>query len=108
MLSILNLGGFIVALRDGESTHALGHVAAGIALLAWSRSLRERMRESGEKDSIRAGDRDAQIAGIESDVGHLRRELSEAQERLDFTERMLAQRRDPYPAAPPSKQVTPR
>jgi HAMP domain-containing protein len=107
-LSILNFGAFIVALRDGEATHALGHVAAGIALFAWSRSLRRQHRESSAADRLDASDRDAQIEGLESDVEQLRRELSEAQERLDFTERMLAQRRDPHAAAPLPRQVTPR
>jgi septal ring factor EnvC (AmiA/AmiB activator) len=35
----------------------------------------------------------ARIAALEDDVGQLRRELSEAQERIDFTERMLTQQR---------------
>ncbi|MBM4186829.1 MAG: hypothetical protein FJ206_05885 [Gemmatimonadetes bacterium] len=35
---------------------------------------------------------DARMAALEDDVAMLRRELSETQERLDFTERLLAQR----------------
>ena len=34
------------------------------------------------------------IAVLEEDVGSLRQELSETQERLDFTERLLAQKGD--------------
>ena len=33
------------------------------------------------------------LAALEDDVAHLRQELSEAQERIDFTERLLAQSR---------------
>lgn len=35
----------------------------------------------------------ARLAALEDDVGHLRQELSEAQERIDFTERLLARQR---------------
>jgi hypothetical protein len=38
------------------------------------------------------------VDALELEVGELRRELGEAQERLDFTERMLAQSRlEPRP-----------
>ena len=40
-----------------------------------------------------AGDQPA-IAAIGDEVAHLRQELTEVQERLDFTERMLAQSRE--------------
>jgi len=36
-------------------------------------------------------ERQAQLEVLEAEVNDLRRELSEAQKRLDFTERMLAQ-----------------
>lgn len=35
----------------------------------------------------------ARLAALEEDVGMLRQELSEAQERIDFTERLLSQQR---------------
>lgn len=35
----------------------------------------------------------ARLTSLEEDVGHLRQELSEAQERIDFAERMLSQQR---------------
>lgn len=35
----------------------------------------------------------ARLAALEEDLGQLRQELSEAQERIDFTERMLSQQR---------------
>jgi hypothetical protein len=35
------------------------------------------------------------LQALEGEVGTLRQELSEAQERLDFTERLLAQQRPP-------------
>lgn len=42
-------------------------------------------------------DTDARMAALEDDVHALRRELSETQERLDFTERLLAQRSEEQP-----------
>ncbi|MDX2056199.1 MAG: hypothetical protein SFV24_00220 [Gemmatimonadales bacterium] len=42
-------------------------------------------------------DADARMAALEDDVHALRRELSETQERLDFTERLLAQRSEEQP-----------
>lgn len=41
------------------------------------------------------GEVEARMAAIEDDVHALRRELGETQERLDFTERLLAQRSEP-------------
>ncbi|MGE0442027.1 MAG: hypothetical protein AB7L66_09600 [Gemmatimonadales bacterium] len=37
-------------------------------------------------------DAESRMAALEDDVAGLRRELAETQERLDFTERLLAQR----------------
>ena len=40
------------------------------------------------------------LDALESEVGSLRQELSEAQERLDFAERLLAQASDPRRVGP--------
>ena len=40
------------------------------------------------------------LQALEHEVGLLRQELSEAQERLDFSERLLAQNRPDRPAPP--------
>lgn len=91
LLSVLNLGGLVMALGAGEPGHAVGHVMLGVGLAFWVRRLGE---NDGERTtSFGRSDRQAQIEGLESDVDQLRRELAEAQERLDFTERMLAKRR---------------
>ncbi len=48
------------------------------------------------------GEVEARMAALEDDVHALRHELGETQERLDFTERLLAQRTEPK-QIPPSQ-----
>ncbi len=61
---------------------ATAHAALALAFGLGARRLRQRPGGS---------ERQAQLEVLEAEVNDLRRELSEAQERLDFTERMLAQ-----------------
>ena len=46
------------------------------------------------------GEQEARLEALEADVGELRRELTETQERLDFAERVMAQ-------PPESRRVEP-
>jgi hypothetical protein len=46
------------------------------------------------------GEVEARMAALEDEVHGLRRELGETQERLDFTERLLAQRTEPKQIQP--------
>lgn len=89
VLSILNAGGLIMAVAAGEPMHALGHIVAAVLLARWLRRMRER-------DGAARLESPSQIEALEAEVDGLRRELTEAQERLDFAERMMAQR----PATP--------
>ncbi len=91
LLSVGNIAGVVQALGAGEPAHAMAHVVLGVVLAFWVRRLNERAREA-RGDRIAGSDQQAQIEGLESDLDQLRRELTETQERLDFTERMLAQR----------------
>lgn len=52
-----------------------------------------RFKAEGQRPGLSA-DTDARMAALEDDVHQLRRELGETQERLDFTERLLAQRNE--------------
>jgi hypothetical protein len=92
VLSLFNLGGLVLALGAGEPGHAMGHVILGVGLAVWARRLGASARDS-IGDSIGGSERHAQLEGLENEVDQLRRELTETQERLDFAERMLAQRR---------------
>jgi hypothetical protein len=82
--SALNVAGLGYAVGMAEPWHAAlhGFLAAGFAFWA-ERLLRNRpIATLGDQERFEA---------LESDMSALRQELSEAQERLDFTERVLAQ-----------------
>ena len=92
LLSVVNVAAVGFAAGAAEPWHATAHAGLGLAFGLWAFHLR---RRSG--DATRADRRDmlegesARLAGLESDLSQMRQELSEAQERLDFTERLLAQ-----------------
>lgn len=93
VLSGLNLVGLGLAAGTGEPMHATIHGALALGFGLWAQRLRTAPRQTGDE-------RQARLEELESDVNSLRRELSEAQERLDFAERLLAQR-------PESRRVGP-
>jgi hypothetical protein len=87
ILGVLNFIGFVFALLSGEPWHAMAHAAAAIPLAFWAHRSRFQPRvSSGESD---------RIDELETEVNELRRELGNAQERLDFAERLMAQRPQP-------------
>ncbi len=62
-----------------------------------------------EEAKLRAGSAGSVEAdGLASQVAQLRKELDEVHERLDFTERLLTQAKDPSRLPGPSKVPTPR
>jgi hypothetical protein len=83
VLSALNLVAVGFAIRPGEPPlHAAAHVALAVGFGLWARRLRQGPRGSDLEDRLEA---------LEFEVSRLRQELGEAQERLDFAERVLAQ-----------------
>jgi hypothetical protein len=84
VLSALNLVGVGQAAGAAEPWHAGIHAVLGLAFWSWSQRLR---RKAGAVEEL------PRVGALELEVGELRRELGEAQERLDFTERLLAQSR---------------
>ena len=90
-LSAINLVGVGFAAGATEPWHAAIHAALALAFGLWAQRLRQ-----GEGVS----DGQARLELLEAEVGNLRRELSETQERLDFAERVLAQ-------GPESRRVGP-
>jgi len=91
ILSGANLASVWFAARPGEPWHAAGHAALAVAFALWA----QRLRRGPRVQELPAG-----LETLELDVGDLRRELSETQERLDFAERMLSQ-------APERRRVDP-
>jgi hypothetical protein len=81
-LSALNLVAVGFAAGAAETWHAGIHASLALAFGLWAQRLRPGPR--GIEDSDR-------LDYLEGEVSDLRRELGEAQERLDFTERVLAQ-----------------
>ncbi len=82
VLSVLNLAGAGFAVGQAEPSHAALHVALALAFGLWARRLRQ-----GPVGS----ELPARLEALEAEVSTLRQDLSETQERLDFTERLLAQ-----------------
>src|SRR5262245_41464208 len=91
VLAVLNVAS--IPFAAGEPWHALAHGALAVAFGLWAQRLKQRRDQGGDQQSLEtpAGGSD-RIEGLEDEVTRLRQELSEAQERLDFTERMLTQR----------------
>jgi hypothetical protein len=91
ILAGVNLGA--IAFAVGEPWHAMSHGALAVAFGLWAQRLKQR-RDQGlaeEREAIEAPDGE-RMGALEDELTRLRQELGEAQERLDFTERMLAQR----------------
>lgn len=82
-LSVLNLVGIGYAARPLEPMHATIHAVLAAAFGLWARRLRQGPGGSEHETRLEA---------LGAEVNHLREELSETQERLDFAERLLAQR----------------
>ena len=81
-LSGINLIAGAFAAGQGEPTHAAIHVALAVGFGFWAQNLRS---------SPDGRELPARLEALEIEVDKLRLELSETQERLDFTERLLAQ-----------------
>ena len=82
VLSVINLAAAGFAAGQAEPWHATIHAALAVAFGLWAQRLRQAPRGSEPQ---------ARLEALEAEMGNLRQELSEMQERLDFTERMLAQ-----------------
>jgi hypothetical protein len=85
VLSAVNLVAVGFAAGAAEPWHAAGHAALGLAFGLWAQRLRP---------GPGGGDQEDRLEALEAEVSNLRGELGEAQERLDFTERVLAQGQD--------------
>lgn len=85
VLCVVNVAAVWFAAAPAEPMHATLHAAFAVGFGLWAQRLRQR-RQEGE---LQAG-----LEPLEFEVGQLRQELGEAQERIDFTERMLVKDRD--------------
>lgn len=84
VLSAVNLVAIGLAVAASEPLHATVHAGLALAFGLWA----QRLRPGG---AIGGGELQTRLEALEIEVDNLRHELSETQERLNFTERVLAQ-----------------
>ena len=84
VLSGLNIGGGAFALATGEPMHAGAHAVAAAAFGFWA----ERLGRRAERRKP-----EVPLDAVVAELSDLRAELSEAQDRMDVVDRLLA--RDP-------------
>ena len=94
VLAVINLvaGGF--AAGQAEPRHAAVHGVLALAFGWWAYRLRQRSVGSGGETRLDSPDTPDALNALEDEMSRLRQDLSETQERLDFAERMLAQKPD--------------
>ena len=92
---VINIAGFGMAIRMEEFWHAMAHVGLGVACWVWMQNLKRPLAAGHANSQL-----EERVQVLELDVTRVREELMEAQERLDFAERMLAQLPDQKRVAP--------
>lgn len=93
VLSAVNVVSVWFAARPGEPWHATIHAALALGFGLWAQ---RRMRPEGAQWQTGALDTGSGVEApaLRDEVGDMRRELGEVQERLDFAERLLSQSRE--------------
>ena len=98
VLTVVNVVGAAAAAGD-TWWHAGAHAGFAVGFGLWAQRLRLRRDTSQDQTALGASDNE-RLEVLEDELTRLRQELSETQERLDFAERMLAQRQDPRRVEP--------
>jgi Tfp pilus assembly protein PilO len=73
---------------------ALAIPLAGIVFVGLQKLARTRLEETRLRTGVLGKEGETEIAALRDEVGDLRRELSDVQERMDFAERLLSQARE--------------
>ena len=87
-LTVVNVGAVYFAAQAAEPGHATLHAALAVAFTVGVDWLRTRTRNA----DVLSDGRMAELDSGSGEMDQVRHELAEVQERLDFAERMLAQR----------------
>jgi hypothetical protein len=82
VLTLVNVAAVGFAAQTAEVWHATVHAALGVGFALWAQRLRP-----GRPNTAVA----QQLEALDVEMDALRQQLNEAEERLDFTERLLAQ-----------------
>lgn len=102
VLSVINVGAVWFAAVPGEPLHATTHAALAVAFGLWAQHLRRGPAGTDSHARLDALEADSgRLEMLEGEMSGLQRALDETQERLDFAERMLAQRPDAHRVEPP-------
>jgi hypothetical protein len=96
VLSVINLVAVGFAAGQAEPWHAAVHAGLALAFGVGAERLRQRPRRSGSELQAPL----EVLEALEAEVSQLRQDVSEMQERQDFTERVLAQRPEPRQVGP--------
>lgn len=96
-LSALNLVAVGFAAGERDPWHVATHAVLALAFGLWAQRLRQRPLAN---ELVGSADVFDALDAVESEMARLRQDLSETQERLDFTERLLAQRPEPRRMGP--------
>jgi predicted nuclease with TOPRIM domain len=67
---------------------------SGVVLYGLQKLARTRLEEARVRAGLLDKESETELAALRDEVGDLRRELGEVQERMDFAERLLSQTRD--------------
>ena len=89
VLSAANLVSVGFAAGAAEPYHAAVHAALALGFGLWAQRMRGRLQPRDEPGELQAG-----LEELQFEMSNLRADLNEMQERLDFTERVLAQPRE--------------
>ena len=91
ILSGLNVLGAAFAVASAEPMHAGAHMTVALAFGFWSERLRRQARRV---------EADVQLDDLEAELSHLRTELTDVSDRMDFVERLQAREPDPHRLGP--------
>ena len=84
VLAVVNLGAVGFAAGAAEPWHATIHAGLALAFAAWAQRLGRSPAQPAQPEPANS------LEDLEAELDQLRGELAETQERLDFTERVLA------------------
>ena len=85
ILSAVNLVAVGVAAGAAEGWHASAHAVLALAFGLWAQRMRQAPAGTDAPAPVEV------IEALETEVNRLREDVSEMQERLDFTERLVVQ-----------------
>jgi transposase-like protein len=90
-LSALNLAGLGYAIGVAEPAHAAIHGVLAVGFWVWARRLWQGRGASDDEARLDAvSENESRLEALEAELNTVRQQLNETQERLDFTERVLA------------------